>query len=115
MKDSFFWFLLTLGYAVCMAASHLLLKTAGQSPLGKGLLVFALANGVGFLGMVLLPFALQKGPAPFTFALAIGGGFALLQAACWILFPQAFSLPEVVGVFLIIAGICLLAYRQLPT
>jgi multidrug transporter EmrE-like cation transporter len=112
MKDLFFWMPLALGYAVCMAGSHLLLKIAGQSSTGKGLMVFAFANGIGFLGMVLLPFALKKGPAALVYALAIGGGFALLQTVCWFLFPQPASMREVGGVCLIVAGLCLLASRH---
>lgn len=113
MRAALQWLPLTLGYAVCMAASHLILKILGQHSLGKGIFLFALANGIGFLGMVLLPFALTKGPAPLIYALAIGGGFTLLQIGCWFLFPRTISLVELTGIFLIVAGLSLLASRQL--
>jgi multidrug transporter EmrE-like cation transporter len=113
MKGLQLWMPWALGYAACMALSHVLLKLVGQSTPMKGLTVFALANGVGFLGMALLPFALKKGPTSFVYALAIGGGFALLQTACWILFPQPASLREIGGVCLIVAGLCLLASCQM--
>lgn len=107
------WLPFTLGYAVCMASSHLLLKILSQNSFGKGVLLFGLANGIGFLGMVLLPVALIKGPAPLIYALAIGGGFTLLQIGCWVLFPRAVTLTEIMGIFLIVAGLSLLASRQL--
>ncbi len=109
------WLGFTLAYALCMASSHLLLKIASQHGLAKGSLVFIIANLIGFLGMLSLPFALQRGSTAITYSLAIGGGYLLLQIAAAVLFHHTLSTVEILGIILITVGLMLLVSKPISS
>ena len=105
------FYLLVFIYAVAMAGANILLKFASQSTGLQWWIYFALANATGFSCVVVLPFALKLGNPNLVYALAIGGGFTLVQISSCLLFREPLSQCQWSGVALVALGLILLQIK----
>jgi multidrug transporter EmrE-like cation transporter len=97
--------LILLGYACSMAGANICLNYAALAQSRAGWWTwFIAANAVGFLCVVSLPHALKLAPPNIVYALAIGGGYLLLQIAAFLLFREPLSAWQWAGIALIGVG-----------
>lgn len=97
-----------LGYAIAMAAANLFFKASADSSGRMFWFYYILGNASGFVCTLFIPLALRLGSPSVVYAMAIGGGFVLLQLASYMLFQQALTGWQWAGIALISAGIIML-------
>lgn len=105
--------LLIASYALCMTMNNLFFKWAAMADGWRYWPWFIAGNLAGFLGCVVMPFALKLGPSNMVYALSIGGGFCLLQLSALWIFREPLSPWQWAGVGLIAAGIFLLQFKPI--
>ncbi|MDX6766893.1 MAG: hypothetical protein SFU85_08890 [Candidatus Methylacidiphilales bacterium] len=98
-------------YAAGMAGANLLLRYTSMAHGWAWWAWFAAANATGFICVVVMPHALKLGSSNVVYALALGGGFCLLQLSAWWLFREPLSAWQWAGVGFVALGLVFLQIK----
>lgn len=98
------WFYLAVAIVAEIIATSLLKSSEGFTRLWPSLVVIV-GYGCAFF---FLSLTLRTIPVGVAYAIWSGAGIVLVTLFAWLIFGQTISLPDVVGIGLIIAGVIVL-------
>lgn len=98
------WFYLAVAIVAEIIATSLLKSSEGFTRLWPSLVVIV-GYGCAFF---FLSLTLRTIPVGVAYAIWSGAGIVLVTLIAWLIFGQTISLPDVVGIGLIIAGVIVL-------